>query len=448
MIFKKKQKDSVPHQQQVVVRTVVDRYNEQLVDDFDPRRLKELKDSIATGQLDQVETLYRTMMADWDTLRKDTGDVAKAVASVTWDVVPWTESGQEATPEAQEIANTVYEALWKETRTSPGKWEHIFVDLLEAVVHGIWRGQTVHEIIWQSDGKLVYPARYLPVTAQFFAWSMRGDAPDELRLFRNGIGTDQGEPFLANKFLVGLNTSGIDHPIYNAELRTLVGWYGAYKWGLPWLMQYCQIFGIPFRNFIVSSDDEKAQLERELAETGASTYMVTLDGSKMETSDAMHGSGSIPQEVLISLANKACDRLILGQTLTSDTSKDGGSYSLGKVHQGIRVEVISHAAQYVSKVLNAQLIPAIVALNYGNANVPMPELRYTIPGSEADRDRLDYMEQAITRLGLKLSEQYVYEFLGKPKPAEGDVIFRPAQYGSQQDLDPVSAAARERFPKG
>lgn len=97
-------------------------------------------------------------------------------------------------------------------------------------------------------------------------------------------------------------------------------------------------------------------------------------------------AGSIPQEVLINLANKACDRLILGQTLTSDTSKDGGSYSLGKVHQGIRVEVIAHAAQYVANVRNAQLVPAIVALNYGH-DAPTPELQFTIPGSEGSMPR-------------------------------------------------------------
>lgn len=447
MIFSRKNQAPVPRQQ-IIVRTVTDRYNDQLVNEFDPARLKALKDSIATGQLDQIESLYRTMMSDWDALRKDVNDVAKAVASVTWDVVPWTEPGSAPTPEAQEVADTVYRALWKGTRTAPGKWEHIFADLLEAVVHGIYRGQTVHEIIWQGDGELVYPAHYLPVTAQFFAWAMRGDDPDELRLFRDGIGTGAGEPFPANKFIVGLNKSGIDHPIYNAELRSLVGWFGAYKWGLPWLMQYCQIFGIPFRNFIVNDDEEKAQLERELAETGASTYMVSMNGARMETSDAMHGGGSIPQEVLINLANKACDRLILGQTLTSDTSKDGGSYSLGKVHQGIRVEVIAHAAQYVANILNAQLVPAIVALNYGH-DAPTPELQFTIPGSEADRDKLAYIKEAVIDLGLPLSEQYVYEFLGKPKPAEGDPVFRPAQYGAAgREVDPVSAAARERYPKG
>lgn len=59
--------------------------------ELDPKALKALKDSIASGQLDRQEQLFMAMLEKWPRLRKNLGEIASAVARMEWTVMPWTE---------------------------------------------------------------------------------------------------------------------------------------------------------------------------------------------------------------------------------------------------------------------------------------------------------------------------------------------------------------------
>lgn len=410
-----------------VQQDAASKLNDWTVSDLGPRSLAALKESTSSGHVDQLEQLFRTMCAEWDTLKKDLNDVSKAVASLSWSVAPWAESGQAPSEEAHEAARMVDAALWHAPSIAPGEWKHNFLELVESVVYAMYRGQTVHEILWESCGKLVFPAAYVPILPQFFGWSISNGEPDRLLLFPDGIwASDSARPFDRNKFIVAINKSGIDHPLFNASLRTLVGWFGASRWGLTWLMQYCQVFGLPIRHFIIDDEEIQRKLEAELSRKGASTTIFSSSAARLEIHDAMKGSSSLPTATLIEMADRACDKLILGQTLTSDTGKGGsGAYALGKVHQGIRLEIITHAAQFVANVLNAQLVPAIVELNMGRVSSPLPEIVFSVPNSDIDKDKLDFYDGMINRLGMRLSEQRVYDAFGQPMPQEGERVFEP-----------------------
>jgi phage gp29-like protein len=84
------------------------------------------------------------------------------------------------------------------------------------------------------------------------------------------------------------------------------------------------------------------------------------------------------------------DLLILGQTLTTDVSKQGGSRALGEVHAGVREEIVQAAAKFAASLLNTQLIPSILELNYGETTEP-PEFRPTRakPDNEMENARRD-----------------------------------------------------------
>lgn len=56
--------------------------------ELDPKALKALKDSIASGQLDRQEQLFMAMLEKWPRLRKNLGEIASAVARMEWTVCP------------------------------------------------------------------------------------------------------------------------------------------------------------------------------------------------------------------------------------------------------------------------------------------------------------------------------------------------------------------------
>ena len=412
--------------------------------DFRPEVLSAYKRCIETGQLDQVDELYKAMYHEWDALQKDVNKVTSALGTLDFRAVPYAADGAAPTPEAEAVAALVNAALWHAPQPGTGEWQHGFAQLPGAIYHALLRGYNVHEIIWAYDGGMYYPAAYLPVMPQFFAWECRSGEPDRLLLYPRGVGFSDGRAFPRHKFIVALNNQGVDHPMENSILRALVPWFCAAVWGPRWLMQYCQIFGLPIRTFRAGSAEERADLEIKLAEQPVVTDVVLLDGEEM-TVQSPGSSTGLPQRELIELAEKACHKLILGQTLTSDTS-DGGSRAQAQVHSEVLKDELMSIGEFVCGVLNAQLVPAIVRMNYGGTQVPMPELRCSLPNAAATRETVELLDGMINRLGMSIRRSDVYDKLGIAMPDPGDDVLGPAM-APAPGRDAISAAAAARYPE-
>lgn len=404
------------------------KYRNQLLSVFNVQQLAEMKRANWSGLLEQTDQLYATMYHDWDVLQKDSNDLAEAVQTLEWTVAPYVADGEEATPEAQEVAKVVTDALWKRTPQGLGSYSHTFTQLIGSLVHGLFRGFNVHEIEWKNDGNMVYPAAFHQLPAQYMRWEDRAGHPDKLLFVSDGE-TAEAKPFPAHKYIVALNTSGPDHPIYNAMYYSLVAWFGAFKFGLGWFMEYCQKYGIPKLVFHYESPSDRKQLEKDLAEERVLNNILLKGDRSVDIANAPASGASLPQRELLNLAESACHKLILGQTLTSDTSDHGGSLAQAKVHAGVQADIVKKRADYVADVLNSQLIPAIVLLNYGKLDVPMPELRCKVPQAGVTLERVQVVKTALEIQGMKLKKSEVYEFTGFAQPAEGDDVFEAAAAG-------------------
>lgn len=415
--------------------------------EFTPELIREVKNSAgSTGYLYERDRLFAAMLREWDVLQKDVFKVYNGLASLDWKAVPFAEDGEAPTQQAQAVAATVNNAMWHARRQECGAWGHGFADLVGSVWMAKCRSVNVHEIVWQQEGGLWFPAYYLPVLPTFYGWETAQDAPDRLLLFRNADFLN-GEPFPPNKFIVAMNNEGPDHPLHNASFMSLVGWFGASKWGLQWLLEFCQLYGKPLRKFYTANDEEKRKLLAELASQAVLSDVV-LDKSTGEdvTIDAAGTATAIPQRELIEMAERQVHKLILGQTLTSDTSEHGGSLAQAKVHAGVERSEMLAAGRFVADVLTAQLVPAIVRMNYGRTEgLPLPEIRCSVPGVEADLDKLALFDGVINRLGLPLRRSDLYDAFALPQPAEGDDVVGPSMQPGH--ADPISAAAAARYPR-
>lgn len=404
------------------------KYQNQLLSAFNAEQLQYLKYDNWTGLLTETDRLYATMFHDWDVLQKDSSDLAEAVQSLEWTVAPYVADGKEADAKAQEVAKTVTDALWKRTNRQPGTYSHTFPQLLNSLVHALFRGFNVHEIEWVNDGELVYPAAFHQLPPQFMRWEDRAGEVDRLLFVSDGE-TATPRPFPANKYIVALNTSGPDHPLYNAMYYSLIAWYGAYKFGLGWFMEYCQKYGMPKLVFHYESERDRQQLEKDLAEERVLNNILLKGDRTVDIANAPASGASLPQRELLNLAESQCHKLILGQTLTSDTSQHGGSLAQAKVHAGVHAEVVKKRAAFVADVLNSQLIPAIVLLNYGTLDVPMPELVFKLPQEGVTLERVQVLKTALEIKGMRIKKSEAYEFMGFAQPAEGDDVFEAASDG-------------------
>jgi phage gp29-like protein len=406
------------------------KYQNQLLSAFNAEQLQYLKYDNWSGLLTETDRLYATMFHDWDVLQKDSSDLAEAVQTLEWTVAPYVADGEEADPKAQAVAKVVTDALWKRTPRKPGTYSHTFSQLLNALVHCLYRGYNVHEIEWVNDGQLVYPAAFHQLPPQFMRWEDRAGEVDRLLFVPDGESAE-ARPFPANRYIVALNTNGPDHPLYNALYYSLIAWYGAYKFGLGWFMEYCQKYGMPKLVFHYESEKDRKQLEQDLAEERVLNNILLKGDRSVDIANAPASGASLPQRELLTLAESQCHKLILGQTLTSDTSENGGSLAQARVHAGVQAEIVKKRADFVADVLNTQLIPAIVLLNFGSLDVPMPELRYKIPQEGVTLERVQVVKTALEIKGMKLKKSEVYEFTGFAQPAEGDDVFEAASEGGE-----------------
>jgi hypothetical protein len=180
-------------------------------------------------------------------------------------------------------------------------------------------------------------------------------------------------PFPDHKFLVAISKAKTGAAMGASMLRPLAWWWCAANFGSDWLMNLAHLFGLPFRWATHTDGASSATISKistMLENMGSAAWACFPEGTTLELKDVGGAGTNSPQADLLDRADKNCDLIVLGQTLTSDTGgsgKGGGSYGLGQVHAGVKQERIEAATQFVARVLNEQLIPSILLLNYGDA---------------------------------------------------------------------------------
>lgn len=425
-----------------------------LLERITPALAVQAKHSYTSGYLQERATLFSTMYHEWSTLQKDTNDTMEAVSSLDWSVAPYVTPGAKPSARAKKVADTVAAAIWHVRQQAAGGYAHGFLDLVGAMLDGLYRGVSVHEIIWARDAQLVYPAEYRQVPAQFYIWETRPEHEDRLLLVRDGMSYSKAEPFPRDRFIIALNTTGSDHPLFNAIYHSLVSYFLAAKQGLPWMLEYCERYCHPSRVFTVGNKKDVPTLQAALAQSPIVTdIFLSKDMDATVDVEPIPGGANIPHEALLRVAENACHQAILGQTLTSDTSENGGSRAQAEVHLGVQKSVVMQRAEYVARVLNRQLVPAIVAANFGRTEgIPMPEIKFAMPDDGANAERANYWGAVLSLPGISVPREHVYESLRIPMPAEGDdtlgaqsapaappLLPREQEYSKKND-DKLSAA--------
>ena len=403
------------------------KFQNQLLSTFDAQDITYLKRSGWNGMLDGIDRLYATMLHDWDVLQKDSDSIEKAVRSLDWQLTPFVKKGEQVDELAQKVAQVVEDALWRREPQTLGTYAHSFTQLLGAIVHAEFRGQNVHRIVWKNDGKLVYPAAYVQLPPQFVRWEVEPGKQDLLLHVPDGE-TATPVPFKPYQFIVALNNTGPDHPLYNATYYSLVPWFTAAKFGLGWFMQYAEQHHLPKPVFHYDNDEDREQLIRDLQQERVINAFLLYGDRQVEWANMPSGT-TMPQKELLDLSEARCHKAMLGQTLTSDTSKGGGSLAQAKVHAGVQADEVMKHAEFVADVINRQLIPAIVHLNFGKVEgMPLPELRCKLPQAVANIERAQFWSQVLQIPGMSVVKSDVYDSLGIAMPSDGDdVLETPTQ---------------------
>jgi len=409
------------------------------------------------GDLHLQAMLFNAMLDTWPKLQKNIAEVARLVSVAPWAVQPYARRGTKPDATAETLAREVEDMIWgMKPREAYG--EKAIEGTIRSLVIGYYYGHTVSEIRWQksADGQWM-PRCTKDVPARYYGYSYgtfgSADADPEDRLMYDPVGylgARQLVDFEDHRFLVGIHRGHEAHAAVAAPLRALTGYWLAAIYGLKWFLNFTQLYGIPWRHAEVGDVKDENAVKAALASIGSTGYITTKPGTKINILSPAATSGTdLPQKALLDLADAQCDQFILGQTLTSGTGHSGsGSRALGEVHQGTLESVVDGVAEYVGSIISQQLIPSIIALNWGEDHGGMPSFsakreETTDEKMLAERD----VALGITTGETPVSKAWFYERHGLTLPVTGEeLLFQSVPHGAPGDPATGSPASAGGFP--
>lgn len=385
-----------------------------------PERIEHILRAALTSESPRAEQeLYSLMEATWPRLLKNRMEVTDAVLGLDWNVM----ATDETVAGTKELVERTKNGMRGDPCCDGHGWRATLAGLLDA-----WfRGVSVAEIEWEyRPGGTRLPAAWLPRQTRDTPPTHYGWKHDTGRLMLYPDGQpEHATDFPPLKFLLAVRKAGKGHPSGTALLRPLAWWWCAANFSAEWLLNFAQIFGQPIRwaTYDPSQEGVRDDLAEMLENMGSSSWGVGPEGANLELLEAAKGGSDNPQNHMLSLADTACDLLLLGQTLTTSQG-DRGSQSLGTVHQSIRSDVIDSAALWLAEILNEQLIPAVVEANHGEVDEDAA-LPWFQPQRKEKKDTKLLAEtvEIVLRSGIPLLKEEVYDALDFSQPQKGDEAF-------------------------
>ena len=412
-----------------------------------PKEIDSILRMALAGNLWQAYQVVQRMRDSWPMFKKCEFELRSAISNSTFVVHPYALPGQEPSDSAKEKAELVRRCIdgFKPDRfAEEGGFRDLVFDITDAVLNGV----AIVELIWDEGARdeqgnkekriksaaFVHPRHY-----SFRADGTVGVAPSETTNWLQFPSQQAAVPLLNNpsKFIVAKAKSKSGTPLGAGMMRPLALMWPMVVYGRDWMMQFAQKYGNPFMDIPYQSgisEAEVAKFQRLASQAANQGWCVHPNTGEVKVTPAQGMGASNAHVELTKMADEACQILLLGQTLTSNTpSSGGGSRAQGAVHENVRQERIEGLLKWVAGILTEQFAESILVENYGDS-----EERPTIA---PDLTRpLDALEQAqfLTALSactVPLPVEDTYKKLGITAPAAGDQVLISGKIGLLGDTE-------------
>lgn len=412
-----------------------------------PTQVVQILRSSQGGDVWQQFQLNQLMLDCWPMLKKCNHELCSAAASVRYIAKPYCEEGKEPTKSAKAKSDLVNRCFKNMT---PDKFsdEKGFRSMVYQMAGGFSMGLMVEEMVWDKPrrypgigmerrlkaGAFVHPRHYTFTDAGTLA--LFDDSYN--RLYFNlakarDTGVNRPDP---RKFVCGQYYSPSGSTLGSGFMRPLAPWFTAVVFNFEWMARMAQNWGSPFLDVLYKAGmtpTELAQLDANIKKGLANRWVRHIEGTELKVTPGQALGSENPQRYLMEQADRLCQLLYLGQTLTSDTSDNGGSLALGKVHQTVRQDRIEDVAKWIASEPLTDVGRAIVLVNYGETDeCPAVEADFTKPLTALEQAQ--YL-QTISNVRIPLLAEEVYMKSGMTMPEEGDKVLIGGQVGSMSSQE-------------
>ncbi len=280
-------------------------------------------------------------------------------------------------------------------------------DLISQILDAPYYGMSPIEIIYAPRGGLwhIGELRCLPAT-----W-FRFDRQNQPR-FLSMNDMLNGEPLPGNKFVIARHFPTYENP-YGLRLLSRCFWPVTFKkGGVTFWMRFLEKFGIPHVIGKYKEGTDKARQAEILANLSSmvqDAVAVIPEGTAIDVLNASGkssgGDGSF--SAMKDAMEAGISKVIMGQTLTAELPKDGGSYAASKTHENVLASYRECDAHLVKDAFE-QIAWVYCQVNFpGAANPRFVWHEEDNPQKDfADRDKILY------DAGVRFRKNYFVRFYG------------------------------------
>src|SRR5580658_313968 len=330
----------------------------------------------------------------------------------------------------------------------PIQLDSVLFDILDAV----GKGFSATEIMWDTSGREWFPAQLKWRDPRWFAFdwisgeemlvrTLKGEiipveSDEQTRLPRHfgggglyaamspNIGIQpMTAPLAPYKFVTHIAKAKAGLPIRGGLARA-AGWAYLFKnYVLKDWVTFTEVFGQPLRvgkYHPGASEQDKQALLNAVSRIGTDAAAIMPESMEIEFTEAhQEGSSELYQhfcEYLDSQVSKA----VLGQTLTTEMPKSGGSRAAAQVHEGVRRDILNADARRLSATLARDLVRPIVELNMG-PQARYPKIELALP-DDGDVKVFAEVVAMLADRGLRVGQKTILDKLGIAAAAEGEAV--------------------------
>jgi phage gp29-like protein len=312
-----------------------------------------------------------------------------------------------------------------------------FGEALGNLTDGISKGYAVVEMMWEYESKFLKPVEYKPRDPRFFQFDRL--TLSELRLAVDG--SIEGEVLPEGKFLRHLPRTKMGLPLRRGMARAAAWGYLIQQFTLQDWAAFSEVYGMPLRvgkyNAAASPADKRTLL-RAVSSIANDAAAIIPAGMDIEFHEVTGSNGAAVFGGLVDYVDKQVSKLVVGQTMTSD---NGSSLGQAKIHNEVRLDILTADGKQLSRTANRDLIKVFVDLNFGpQEHYPQVQLLVSDP---EDIDALSTAVERLVPLGLRIKQSEVREKIGLSDPGEGDELLTPPVSTAAPGASEPSTKARE-----
>lgn len=190
--------------------------------------------------------------------------------------------------------------------------------------------------------------------------------------------------------------------------------------------QFSEVFGMPIQEYTYETDDDDSRQRAIDDAYNAGSLAVFVHGKDTNLNLVEAGNKTGTAEVyerLCERCNNEISKLILGNTLTTESS-DNGTQALGTVHKKVEDRVAQSDRRYILDVLNYNMTDIFqrMGINTAGGEFCFPEQKDIDPAT-----KMSILTQLKTNFQLPVADEFLYQEFGIEKPADYDNIKKQQQ---------------------